>query len=210
MAKGRGASIAHVISYIDDKTFQGGLTFMNPMREFLHKEIALYNYMNKVDIIQQKSLAQMMNPTTTSPFFGSADMLIENFFNRLQDKFNVNTVPTVVKLTNKLQKSVNMKGQTPYPFCALCMGVRDEVNNLLEIGSTIKGINPVTGEVHSIKHSDEWLEGAEEHGKVLCYGCKRLIISCYKVENRRALFEMMPQIVIKNAKLALQAESTLF
>ena len=89
------------------------------------------------------------------------------------------------------------------------MGVRDEVNNLLEIGSTIKSINATTGEVHTIKHSDEWLEGAEEHGKVLCFGCKRLIISCYKVENRRVLFELMPQIVIKNAKLALGAESSI-
>jgi cytoplasmic tRNA 2-thiolation protein 2 len=35
LAKGRGASIAHEISYIDDKNFNGRVTFMNPMREFL-------------------------------------------------------------------------------------------------------------------------------------------------------------------------------
>ena len=180
---------------------------MNPMREFLHKEIGLYNYMNKVEVIHQKFLAQILNPHTTSPFFGSAEMLIENFFDRLQDKFNVNTVPTVVKLTNKLQKSVNLISKTPYPFCALCMGVRDEVNNLLEIGSTIKSIDAETGEVHTIKHSDEWLEGAHEHGRVLCFGCKRLIISCYKVESRATLFSLMPSIVIKNAELAIAAES---
>ena len=57
LAKGRGASIAHEISYIDDKNFNGRVTFMNPMREFLHKEIALYNFLNKVDIFQQKPLA---------------------------------------------------------------------------------------------------------------------------------------------------------
>ena len=51
LAKGRGASIAHEISYIDDKNFNGRVTFMNPLREFLHKEIALYNYLNKVGII---------------------------------------------------------------------------------------------------------------------------------------------------------------
>lgn len=83
LAKGRGASIAHEISYIDDKNFSGRLTFMNPMREFLHKEISLYNYLNKVDIIPQKSLAQILNPKITSPCFGSADHLIENFFDRL-------------------------------------------------------------------------------------------------------------------------------
>jgi hypothetical protein len=53
----------------------------------------------------------------------------------------VNTVPTVVKLTNKLQKSVNLAGETPYPFCPLCMGVRDKINNLLEMGSTIKHVS---------------------------------------------------------------------
>jgi cytoplasmic tRNA 2-thiolation protein 2 len=57
LAKGRGSSISHEISYIDDKNFNGRITFMNPMREFLHKEIALYNYLNKVDIIAQKPLA---------------------------------------------------------------------------------------------------------------------------------------------------------
>ena len=67
-------------------------------------------------------------------------MLIEGFFDKLQDKFNVNTVPTVVKLTNKLQKAVNLADETPYPFCPLCMGVRDKVGNLLEMGSTIKHI----------------------------------------------------------------------
>ena len=78
---------------------------------------------------------------THSPAFGSADMLIEKFFNKLQDKFNVNTVPTVVKLTNKLLKTDFITQNKPYPFCPLCFGVRDEINNLLEMGSIIKRIN---------------------------------------------------------------------
>jgi hypothetical protein len=61
---------------------------------------------------------------TTSPAFGSADLLIENFFDKLQDRYNVNTVPTVVKLTSKLHKGINIMS-TSYPFCPLCMGVRD-------------------------------------------------------------------------------------
>lgn len=135
---------------MDNKNFNGRLTFMNPLRDFLHKELALYNHLNKVDILVHKPLASLLNPHSHSPMFGSADLLIESFFDRLQDKYNVNTVPTVVKLTNKLSKAVNMQGMTPYPYCPLCMGVRDHITNLLEMGSTIKSIDAMTGEVKSI------------------------------------------------------------
>lgn len=65
-------------------------------------------------------------------------MLVEGFFTRLQDGYNVNTVPTVVRLTSKLQKED--LSDVKYPFCPLCMGLRDKINNLLEIGSTIQSI----------------------------------------------------------------------
>lgn len=54
----------------------------------------------------------------------------------------MNTVPTVVRLTNKLEKSKVPEGVL-YPFCPLCLGVRDRINNLLEVGSTIKSIQIV-------------------------------------------------------------------
>jgi len=83
------------------------------------------------------------NPHGSAPFFNSADQLIEGFFDRLQDKYNVNTVPTVGRLTAKLLKSqvdVSTQQQSKYPFCPLCLGIRDKINNLLEVGSTIKSI----------------------------------------------------------------------
>jgi hypothetical protein len=60
-----------------------------------------------------------------------------------------------------------------YPFCPLCMGVRDNINNLLEVGSTIKSIEinkdaPADGgddsivksvindKVISVQSSNEW------------------------------------------------------
>mmetsp|Transcript_22058 Transcript_22058/g.15740 ORF Transcript_22058/g.15740 Transcript_22058/m.15740 type:complete len:82 (+) Transcript_22058:270-515(+) len=51
LAKGRGASISHEISILDTKNFGGLITFANPIKDFLHKEVSLYNYLNKVDII---------------------------------------------------------------------------------------------------------------------------------------------------------------
>jgi hypothetical protein len=63
----------------------------------------------------------------------------------------VNTVPTVLRLANKLQKpefppenpeedvGKKMVYQYPnFPFCPLCYGVRDELKNLLEIGTTVR------------------------------------------------------------------------
>lgn len=51
ICKGRGAAVAQEISFIDDKNFGGRVSFMNPLRDFLQKEIGLYNHNRKVHII---------------------------------------------------------------------------------------------------------------------------------------------------------------
>ena len=61
IAKGRGASIYSEVAYCDDKNFGGRVSFCNPMKEFLQKEIAIFNHKNQVEIIAQKSLAQIRN-----------------------------------------------------------------------------------------------------------------------------------------------------
>ena len=57
ICKGRGASVAHEIAFVDNKNFGGKISFMNPMRDFLLKEISIYNYNRKVEIIPQVPLA---------------------------------------------------------------------------------------------------------------------------------------------------------
>ena len=129
----------------------------------------------------------MQKRPTNAPCFASTDLLIEGFFNKLQDKYNVNTVPTVVRLTNKLLKPTDEDSRA-YPFCPLCFGVRDSINNLLEVGSTIKSIkvNPEKVEQTSFitKNNDiptsvesekDWFKSELE--QTLCFGCKRLVIS---------------------------------
>jgi len=87
ICKGRGASVSNEIAYIDDKNFGGRVQFMNPMRDFLIKEIGLYNHNRKVSIIFQGSLAKQNQEKatrkTTSEFFGSTDLVIDGFFSRL-------------------------------------------------------------------------------------------------------------------------------
>ena len=48
IAKGRGASIFNEVAYFDDKYFGGRVCFCNPMKEFLQKEIAIFNHVNEV------------------------------------------------------------------------------------------------------------------------------------------------------------------
>jgi len=64
-----------------------------------------------------------------------------------------------------------------YPFCPLCLGVRDKLNNLLELSSTIKSISHKDDGsfvVESVQSSDEWFGTALE--KTFCFGCKRMCI----------------------------------
>ena len=61
LAKGRGSSIYNEVAHSDNKNFGGRVAFCNPMKEFLHKEIALFNHLNKVEIISQQPLAKLRN-----------------------------------------------------------------------------------------------------------------------------------------------------
>ena len=132
----------------------------------------------------------------------------------------MNTVPTVVRLTNKLQKqelpAADVADGSAYPFCPLCLGVRDQINNLLEIGSTISSIeiSEATFEVKpsfitdlhdkpiAIKSTDEWFP--EKLTQVVCFGCKRM---CISAKNRNKLLDIIPDVVKINAELIWQQEN---
>lgn len=51
LAKGRGASIANEVSYCGEQLYGQRVTVCRPMRDFLQKEIAVYSYSNRVEII---------------------------------------------------------------------------------------------------------------------------------------------------------------
>ena len=160
------------------------------MRDFLQKEIAVYVYKNNLQIISQKSLAEIHALKYRAPFFGSTDLIVEGFFNRLQAGYNVNTVPTVMRLTSKLQGTPEAQENG---LCPLCLGVRDEVTNLLEIGSPITKIEyGANGEqkVTRLETSDDWFKTTIE--KKLCFGCKRLFI---EAKDKNKLIACLPEFI---------------
>ena len=172
LSKGRGATIANEVSYCNETLSSGRVTVCRPMRDFLQKEIALYTYLNKLDIITQPSLAELQSVKHRAPFFGSTDLIVEGFFKKLQAGYNVNTVPTVMRLTSKLSQPQNQ------PVCPLCLGVKDELKSLLEIGSPITGITRTSSkgevEVERVKSTKELFRS--EFERAVCFGCQRLLI----------------------------------
>lgn len=91
----------------------------------------------------------------------------------------------MVRLTNKLQKQ-DYSGRE-YPFCPLCLGPRDKINNLLEIGSTIKAIHRTAADgksvIETVGNADDMfrVQGDDNDStppieKAFCFGCKRLCI----------------------------------
>lgn len=110
-------------------------------------------------------------------------------------------MPTVVRLTNKLKKEeIEIENKNPFIFCPLCLGIRDKINNLLEIGSTIKSvkinkeeeqkkefITQTKDEPVCYKNEKEWFVNDIE--QVLCFGCKRICISSL---DRQKFIDMLP------------------
>lgn len=184
--------MCHEVGYTDEKNFSGKVCFGQPLREFLQKEVALYNYFNGVPTFPQVSLAQHrfksgQRAKQGAPTFGSTDLLVQGFFSHLQANFNVNTVPTVIRLTSKLLKPD--LSQIQYPFCPLCLGVRDQITNLLEVSSTIKAIQHGAEEVkvETVQSPDEWFKTELE--TALCFGCKRMAIEAL---NKDGFLERLP------------------
>jgi len=117
-------------------------------------------------------------------------------------------------LTNKLQKE-EFSGQR-YPFCPLCFGPRDKINNLLEIGSTIKSIKrgaPGTApQIEIVQSADDWFVSGDQEGQdgppiesAFCFGCKRLCIET-KPQNRGAFISRLPQFIKDNAMRSLASD----
>jgi len=123
-----------------------------------------------------------------APFFGSTDLIVEGFFKKLQAGYNVNTVPTVMRLTAKLQ------GTQGTDLCPLCLGVKDDLKSLLEIGSPItsieRGADGQVIKVTSVATSDELF--ATEFERAVCFGCKRLLI---EAKDRDKLVASLPKFM---------------
>jgi translation elongation factor EF-1beta len=95
-----------------------------------------------------------------------------------------------------------------FSCCPLCLGIRDPINNLLEVGSTVQHIKHLGDgkvEVKAVKSEKEWFSSKTE--QVICFGCKRLLM---EIRNDKKcgpqavqkLLELLPDVIKINAEIA--------
>lgn len=138
VVKGRGYSLRENIGYVDTHFIDGRITILRPLRDFLTKEVLLYNYINDIDVLYPSSTA-LNNSNTNSkvsiPFSGNTNALVNFFFNNLQNRMG-STVTTVLGTAEKLKlKDQEKIYKENNSICVFCLNYIDNVENALEIGS---------------------------------------------------------------------------
>jgi translation elongation factor EF-1beta len=95
-----------------------------------------------------------------------------------------------------------------FSCCPLCLGIRDPINNLLEVGSTVQHIKHLGDgkvEVKAVQSEKEWFSSKTE--QVICFGCKRLLMEIRNdkkcgPEAVKKLLELLPDVIKINAEIA--------
>lgn len=149
ISQGRGGDLPYDTGFSDDR--HGDVIFVRPMREFMIKEIAVYNFFNSVETVLVPTLGTM------SHSHASIDRLTEEFVSGLQADFPF-TVSTIFRTGDKLSvKEVS----EDVAACALC-GVPVNVNPTL--------LSTLTDRVNSVKlYTDD--KNTPQSATDCCGGC---------------------------------------
>ncbi len=131
IVKGRGYNLREDLGYIDDHFLNARVSVLKPLRDFLTKEILLYNYLNNVQLIySSKEILKNVKLKVNLPKNGNTTRLIHDFFDNLQDKMS-STITTVIGTAEKLK----LRSEPSLSSCGFCLNYLDQVYNELEIGS---------------------------------------------------------------------------
>lgn len=136
--KGRGFTTKEEIAYVDSRYLKGNPLILRPLKDFLDKEILLFNFMHKIDAISDAIEIDFVrfNHKNNIAFKGNTDNLVQSFFDNLQNRMG-STITTVLGTTEKLkeQKEIHKENIEKFKTCEFCLSYVDEVYNILEIGS---------------------------------------------------------------------------
>lgn len=85
--KGRGFSIREDIGYVDNHYLNGKISILRPMKDFLEREVLLFNHIYDVDLIissKEKIDFKLSLMKSNLPFGGNTENLLSSFFNKQQ------------------------------------------------------------------------------------------------------------------------------
>lgn len=198
ISQGRGEALSYDTGFIDSR--HGDIIILRPMREFVAKEVSLYNFFNEVEAVNIPTLA------TKSGCYASIDRLTEEFISGLQAQLP-STVSTVFRTGDKL--SVNEAKDLSY-HCSLCgvpvellvqkTGNQNDVH-LNQSANQEGDCESVDGmEKNSCCSQGECKSGAiqsKDLSKTLCYGCS------LTMKDMKQGFDVLPLFAQESAKRQL-------
>ncbi|XP_078384995.1 cytoplasmic tRNA 2-thiolation protein 2-A-like [Oculina patagonica] len=114
VSQGRGGDLPYDTGFSDDR--HGDVSYIRPMREFMTKEIALYNFFNNVETVLIPTLGTM------SQSHASIDRLTEDFVSGLQADLPF-TVSTIFRTGDKLSVKESSEDVTACALCGVPMNV---------------------------------------------------------------------------------------
>ena len=175
ISQGRGAAVPYDTGFGDDR--HGDVVFIRPMREFMAKEVGLYNFFRKIEAVRIPTLS------TLAHSHASIDHLTEGFVSGLQARFPF-TVSTIFRTGDKLLAQKVDKDASHCSVCGVPIQARKvvsqdaaESSKPMELLSV--GLNDLTVSANLV-HTGCSQEGAFEPldkfpwgniAKTLCYGC---------------------------------------
>ena len=171
ISQGRGGDVPCDTGFSDDR--HGDVIFIRPMREFMTKEIALYNFFNNVETVPIMTLGTMTHS------HASIDRLTEEFVTGLQADFPF-TVSTIFRTGDKLSLKESGDDVTACALCGVPMTLdpstlSDALHHIeLNVKSSPLSESECCGSCDSqcsSSLSDRQLT-KEDVFQALCYGCQ--------------------------------------
>ena len=217
ISQGRGGALLYDISFADDR--YADITFVRPMREFMAKEIALYNYFNGNTTVNIATLAAM------SGAYSSIDQLTENFVIGLQEEYSF-TVNTIFRTGEKLASKEKMDNDNQCTMCGVPINNANRTLNhvtqdvaRLEINENILStkvpcLNEFEGACSNICKVASEVEPKltlNDIVSTLCYGCQLTLkdINSLNVDNLPPFLKSAAQKVLQRSKMKEQIQEFL-
>jgi cytoplasmic tRNA 2-thiolation protein 2 len=208
ISQGRGEALSFDTGFVDSR--HGEVTILRPMREFVAKEIFLYNFFQGIEAISIPTLA------TKSNCYASIDRLTEEFISGLQVQFPF-TINTIFRTGDKLTLKDNSVSGYHCSLCGVPL-VQSEQGKLTTKLEQIKLENCQETENHKADARDGDFKdccgssssgSAGEHTcisqkknaravskdevtKTLCYGCSLTL------KDMKAEYEALPSFVTES------------